>query len=687
VIRSPHPNAMLAPTVIAAVAWMALGFTLSVPATANGAATPSSPPFFSGHPDAATFKKATDTQLKDAKKALDRLLKVKGERTIENTLTAYNQVMTHAGNAASESNLMSEVNPDSAYRAMAEQQVQVASKFLDDLSLNRPVYDALQAVDVSRADSATQYFMMRTLRDFRRSGVDKDEAARKTIAVLLEDLVKTSQDFARNIRDDSRTITVDGVKDLDGLPQDFIESHPPGPDGKITLSIEYPDYFPVLNYAKNGDVRRRLMFADLNRAYPVNMPVLDSLVAQRYRLARILGYPDWADYITEDKMIGTAQNASDFIDRLGRTTRKRADDEYAVYLKRKQEDVGAAKQVNRWEMRYYGRLVRMRDYDFDPEKARAYFPFERVKQGVLAVTSTMFGLTYKRIANAAVWDPSVEAYEVWDGDRFLGRFFLDLHPRPGKFNHAGKFSIHQGAAGIQSPQHALVCNFAGGKPDDPGLMEHQDVKTFFHEFGHLLHAILGGQGRWVPVAGTSTEHDFVEAPSQLLEEWCWDPKVLATFAKHYETGEPIPADMVVKMKRADAFGRAIWVATHTFNSALSLGIYDRPPAEVNTDSLIGALEPQFTPVPRMPETHMQTAFGHLDGYSAVYYTYMWSLVISKDMFSAFNKSNLIDPTVATRYRDTVLVPGGTRPAKDMVHDFLGRDYDFTAFDAWLAEGD
>lgn len=643
--------------------------------------------FFSHNPDTAAFKADAYAELEMARTALDRMLALRGSRTVPNTLTLYNEAVTHAENAAYGAHLMESVHPDSAFRAQAEGITQTARKFLDDLSLNRDVYDALRSIDPKQSDDATKYFLAKTLNEFRRAGVDKNDATRNEISNLLEELTRTSQEFSKNIVNDSRTIQVDRVEDLAGLPEDFVKAHPAGADGKITLSIETPDYFPVIRYAANGEVRRRMMHETLNRGYPANMSTLDSLIQKRYRLARILGYPTWADYITEDKMIETANNAEDFIERLNGTTFKRAQDEYAVYVKRKQEDDSTATLVNRWEMSYYGRLIRMREFDFDPQEARAYFPFEKVKQGVLDVTSKMFGLTYKRIDNAAVWHPSVEAFEVWDGKKLLGRFFLDLHPRPGKFNHAAKFSIRQGAAGLQVPEHALVCNFPGGKPDDPGLMEHMEVKTFFHEFGHLVHAILGGQGRWEPVSGTATQRDFVEAPSQLLEEWCWDAKVLQTFARHNQTAESIPTSLVQRMRRADAFGRALTTATHAYYSAISLSIYSRPPEQVNTDQIVADLEPRFTPTPHMPDTHMQTSFGHLDGYSAVYYTYMWSLVIAKDMFSAFDRENLLAPEVAKRYREKVLAPGGSMPAKDLVRDFLKRDYNFKAFDAWLAGKD
>ncbi len=660
--------------------------TTSAPRPARRSRPAVAPPFFAGRPSAGTFRAQSEMELTQAQGAIDRMLAVRGPRTLQNTVLVFNEAMTHGENVAYQAHLLEAVHPDSAFRFQAESISQAANKFLDDLSLNREVYDALVSVDISKTDAATQYFMMRTLRDFRRAGVDKDEPTRRGIAAIYAELVKAGQDFDRNIRTDSRKIQVSAA-DLDGMPEDFLKAHQPGSDGKVTLSIETPDYAPIIRYAKRGDVRERLMHETMNRAYPANIAVLDSLLAKRYRVARILGYDTWADYILEDKMIGTTKNASDFIARLNDTTLKRAQEEYAAYLKRKQEDDPSARMVNRWEVSYYGRLIRKRDFDFDPQEVRPYFPFDEVKQGVLDVTSKMFGITYKRIANAPVWDASVEAYEVYEGPKLIGRFYFDLHPRPGKYNHAAKFTIRQGVKGLQLPEHALVCNFPGGKPGDPGLMEHTDVQTFFHEFGHLLHAIFGGQGQWEPVAGTATERDFVEAPSQMLEEWVWDPRVLQTFAKHYKTGQPIPAELVEKMRRADAFGRALSTATQAFYSAVSLHIYDKPPDQVVTDRVVADLEPRFSPVPPMPDSHMQTSFGHLDGYSAYYYTYMWSLVISKDMFSAFDKSNLLDPVIATRYRDIVLAPGGTRPARDMVHDFLGRDYDFRQFDAWLAGKD
>jgi len=683
---------MLAPLPIVISAFFALVLTGAAPAALLAAdatppaasATPVAPPFWTGRPDSAGFRALADGELRTAQAALDRLLQAKGPRTIENTLEPYNEALLHADNASYEANLIESVHPDSTVRAVAEEETRTSNKFLSDLGLNRGVYDALSSLHLKNADANTRYAVERTLRDFRLSGVDKDEATRKKIAALREELVTIGQEFDKNIRNDSRTITVDGAADLDGLPEDYIKSHPAGADGKITIGIEYPDFFPVMSYAKSADLRKRLLKEFLNRAYPANIPVLDRLIAKRYELALLLGFKTWAEYSTRDKMIENDRNVASFIERLRGLTLKRAQEEYATYLKRKREDDPAATAVDQWDRRYYGELIRKRDYNFDAQQARPYFPFDEVKEGVLSSTAKMFGLSYKRIANADVWDPSVEAYEVWEDGKLIGRFYLDLHPRPGKYNHAANFGIRNGVAGVQIPEAALVCNFAGGKPGDPGLMEHTDVVTFFHEFGHLLHAVLGGHQRWEPISGITTEWDFVEAPSQMLEEWAWNPGVLHTFAKNYQSGDPIPAEMVDRMRRADWFGRATQIAYQTLYSAISLNYYNRPAKEVDTDLILRDLEPKYTPFPPMPDTHFQAAFGHLDGYSAIYYTYMWSLVISKDMFSKFDRSNLLDPTIARRYRDTVIGEGGSAPAKKLVRNFLGRDYDFRSFDEWLA---
>jgi thimet oligopeptidase len=664
-----------------------MGMALVILIAASTTAAAESPPlFYSSRPDAPAFRAMCQGELKQAQAALDRVLAVKGKRTVQNTLVPYNELMLHADNAAYFSGLMESVHPDSTLRTTAEEMTQEAQKFLSELSLNRAVYDAIKGTELGNAEPDTKYLVQRTLRDFRRAGVDKDEPTRRKIASLREELVQIGQDFDKNIRNDSRTIKLDSVEELKGLPEDFIKAHPPGPDGKITISIEYPDRYPVMKYAENGEVRRRLYMERMNRAYPQNMAVLDRMVSRRHELANLLGFKTWADYVTEDKMIRNSARVSEFIERVSTLVVEPGKKEYEIYLKRKREDDSTATAVQNWESSYYSTLIKARDYDFDARAARPYFPFRQVKKGVMDVTSRIFGITFKKIEDAPVWHPTVEAYEVWDGGRMTGRFFLDLHPRPGKFNHAAQFTIRQGCAGHQLPEASLVCNFPGADPNDPGLMEHSDVETFFHEFGHLLHTIFAGGQRWEPLAGISTEWDFVEAPSQMLEEWVWYPSSLQAFAKHYQTSEPIPAEMVDKMRRADAFGRAIDSSYQVFLTTISLRMYDKDPIGISSERVVEEAERTVMPFPRVPDTHLQCNFGHLDGYSAIYYTYLWSAVIAKDLFSSFDRTKMLDPAVPTRYRKTILSAGGTKPAEQLVRDFLKRDFDYKAYEEYLREG-
>ncbi len=685
-------RSFLAPLGVA-VALMAAGCAGTQPQPAPTAAAVSlaaglpddNAPFWTGQPDAAELANRTDARLALAKRALDQLVAVTGKRTVANTLAPYDEILRQLDMAGSQDGVIAEVHPDSSVRSAAEDGSQRLSAFGTALSINRDVYNALAAVDTSSADPETRYYLRKTLRDYRLSGVDKDDATRAKITALRDSLTLIGQAFGRNIRDDVKTVTVHNARDLVGLPADFIARHQPGADGLITLTINYPDAVPVLTYATNDSLRRAMYFAYNTRAYPVNMAVLDRMIARRDELAHLLGYPSWAAYITADKMIGSATHASSFIDQIVAASGDAAQREYGELLARKRQDQPNAMTVNAWESSYYAELLRRSSYGFDAQQARPYFAYDKVKAGVLGVTSKLFGVSYRKVPDAPVWDPSVECYEMIENGQTVGRFYLDMHPRDGKYNHAAQFGARTGIAGRQIPEAVLVCNFPGGEPGDPGLMEHSDVRTFFHEFGHLVHTLLSGRHQWVGVGGISLEWDFVEAPSQLLEEWTWDPKVLATFATHYQTNQPIPADLVRQMKRAGEFGKALNVRNQMRYAKLSLSLYDRAPAKANSDSLVRVLSTAYSPFPFVDGAHMQTAFGHLDGYSAIYYTYMWSLVIAKDLFSQFNHDNLLDPAPARRYRDAILAPGGSAPAATLVQNFLGRPSSFAAWQAWLNE--
>jgi thimet oligopeptidase len=259
-----------------------------------------------------------------------------------------------------------------------------------------------------------------------------------------------------------------------------------------------------------------------------------------------------------------------------------------------------------------------------------------------------------------------------------------MFPRANKYKHFAHGTLLHGKDSVALPESVLMCNFRQPTATDPGLLEYGAVRTFFHEFGHLVHAIVSGQGRWAGTSGVATERDFVEAPSQMLEEWIRDPKVLQTFATHYQTGQPIPTALAQRLVKAGEINRGLGVRGQMWLAAMSLEYHRRDPNGLDTTAVMQELQRKYTPYEPVPGNHFQAAFGHLDGYSAVYYTYMWSLVIAKDMFSEFAaKGDIMDTSIASRYRKSVLEPGGSKPAADLVKDFLGRPYSFKAYEAWL----
>jgi thimet oligopeptidase len=340
--------------------------------------------------------------------------------------------------------------------------------------------------------------------------------------------------------------------------------------------------------------------------------------------------------------------------------------------------------VKPWDASYLNDRIKAEQYGVNASEVRPYFQYENVKNAVLATTGKLFGIRYQRVTDAKVWHPDVETYDVYEGARMLGRIYLDMHPRENKYKHYANFGVLRGKEGVALPEGALICNFAKPTASDPGLLEYNDVVTFFHEFGHLLHGVLGGHQRWAGISGIANERDFVEAPSQMLEEWARDPKTLQSFAIHYQTKKPIPLELAGKLRAADDYGRGLFVRQQMYYAATSLNFHNRDPKGLDTTQLSAQLQEKYTPYKYVPGTYFHESFGHLDGYSAVYYTYMWSLVIAKDMFSAFNaQGDIMKPEMAAKYRHAVLEPGGSKPAAKLVEDFLGRPYSFKPYETWL----
>jgi thimet oligopeptidase len=619
------------------------------------------------------FARASQEDLARARAAVARL---KSAPPSLRSLQDWDEASLAISDASARASLLRSVHPDAAMREAGERCEQEAEALATELALDPEVHKPLSALDVSREDEATRWYLYRVLRDFRRAGVDRPPEVRARVKALNEELVRIGQEFQRNIRDDVRRIEVTRAE-LDGLPEDYIRAHQ-----SLSITTDYPDYIPFMTYARSSSAREKLWRVYRQRAHPRNLDVLERMLTKRHELATLLGYSSWAAYVTEDKMIGSEKAAADFIEKISAAAAASAQKDYEVLLARKRRDDASAARVDAWDSEALKERVRVEQLDFDSQSVRPYFELNRVLQGILELTQQLFGIEVKRAPGLPVWHPGVTGWEVFDKGQLLGRFYLDLHPRDGKYKHAAQFVIASGVAGKALPEGALVCNFPAPGAE-PALLEHSEVVTFFHEFGHLLHHLFGGHTRWAGVSGVRTEWDFVEAPSQMLEEWCWDASVLQRFAKHHLTGEPIPAALVERMRKADEFGKGLRVRQQMFYAATSLRFHDRDPRGLDTTALSAELQERYTPFRHVDGTYFQESFGHLEGYSAIYYTYMWSLVIAKDLFGVFQREGLLSTAPAQRYRKAILQPGGSKPAHELVRDFLGREASFDAFAKWL----
>jgi thimet oligopeptidase len=632
--------------------------------------------------ESIAFSRRCESDAIRAREMLAALEAYDGPATVAGVLEPYNELLVAIFDASQGAGLMHSVHPDAAVRRAAGECEQIFDAIEVESRLSRPLYELVAAVDVADADPKTRYFVERTLRDFRLQGVDKNEATRARIRALNEEITALGQTFDRNITNSVGSIEVPSVDGLAGMPADWIEARDPDENGRYRVTTRYPDFIPFMRYAHNDELRRALYVERQNRGYPENVAVLEALIEKRWEVARLQGFESWADQALADKMIGDAEQAALFIDSGSTDALPRAREDYAELLAQLRKEQPEATVVQPWQQARLAHLVREEKFGLDPGAVRSYFEYGQVRDGIFRLTSDLFGVSFRKREGAETWHEDVEAWEMVEDGQVIGRFYLDMHPRDGKYQHAAHFYYRAGLADGRIPESVLVCNFPGGD-GRPARMEQEQVETFLHEFGHLLHYLFRYRQPWLGIS--QPERDFIEAPSTMLEEWVYDAPTLQSFARN-EQGEPIPDELVAKMRAARDFGQGLFVHRQLFLAALSLNFYDRDPDSFELEGLYRELSDRYSLLPYVEGTHMYTAFGHLNSYSAYYYTYMWSLAIAYDMFGRFEAAGLRDRSTAMDYREKVLAVGGSKPAREFIDDFLGRPYDFTAFERRLDSG-
>jgi thimet oligopeptidase len=637
--------------------------------------------------DPAALQTWVNERLAAEKADVAKLVAVTGPRTVENTLRPYDDAQNELAIAGNNAYLLFSLADSAAMRDMGQKMSSAISAAATELSLDTQVYHALAAVPLPTHDPATRHYLERTLLEYRLSGVDRDAATRAKIHALQDRITNDELAFGHNVANGMLKIQATRAE-LDGLPADYIARHKPDAGGAYTLTTDSPDETPVMSFAANSGLRLRMYEAYHGRAYPANEKVLRDMLTARQDLATALGYAHFADLATADQMIGSAANVEKLIGQVDEASRPAAQREYNELLAFAQQRQPGIKSISLADASYWAEQYRRAKFNFDAQSVRPYFPYAEVQAGILATAARLFHVSFRQVKDVVVWDPSVDSYDVFDeapGDqgKRLGRIYLDMHPREGKDKWFSSGPIVPGIRGRELPEGMLICNFSGGVAGDPGLMEYDEVVTFFHEFGHLMHHILGSQGEWSGQGGFDVEGDFVESPSQMLEEMFHSTAILQSFGKNYKTGEPIPAALVARMNAASAYGRARWLQSQLLYSSYAFQVHDEAPAGINFDGLYQQDVKRFSTFARVPNDHFFASFTHLEGYASNYYTYVLDKVIALDFFSQFDPNHLLDGPTAMRYRRTVLEPGATKPAAELVKDFLGRPQNMHALERWM----
>ena len=632
---------------------------------------------------------ATEAGLKNAEEILQKILMVDNEnRSFENTLEKIDDIYATIEMVWSPGYLMSSTHTDEKIRDEGLESSRKIEKYITDLSLNKDLYNAV--LDYSRTKGGQQLegykkkYLDDTIRDFRRSGLALSDEKREKVKALFNDLSDLGLAFSKNIADYQDTLFL-SEDEMEGLPEVYkIERHQK--DGRYAVDMSYPSIGPYFKLAESDKSRKELRFRYNNRAKESNLEILDNIIRKRNQLAAMLGYRSYAEYRTEDRMAKNPENVWSFEKDLIAKVRKKAEADVNIMLKIKSDRNGnAATTIDPWEAAYYENLVLKKKFNLDSEEVKKYFEFNNVTKGLFTIYQTLFNIRFREIKNPSVWHEDVLMYEVFDAstEELIGRFYLDMFPRANKYSHAAAFSVTIGkmtSNGYQKPATALVCNFPKPSELEPSLLSHDNVETYFHEFGHLVHGVLT-KSPLMAYAGTSVARDFVEAPSQMLENWVWQKESLNLFAQHYQTGETIPDSLLNKMVAAKNVNSGTKALQQIFYGILDFTLHDGydPDKDESTTDIVKKLQNELTLYPFQKGTHFQAAFGHLNGYGAAYYGYKWSEVYAQDMFSVFEENGIMDMQTGMKYRSVILEKGGTKEALDLVQEFLGRESNNKAF--------
>ncbi len=636
----------------------------------------------------------TKKYIDSAQESIDQILQIPDDqRSFLNTVQTFDTIgalsdFTVAANIFETLELSS---PDEAIRNAAHKAVLAMKAFwIEAVSTNKALYQALKVYAEGNAaeeklSQTEHYFLSETIKDLERAGLNLPDDQLVLVKKVKKELIALTQNFERNIAQDKSHITVD-IDDLKGLDENFIKNLKRADDGAYILGVDYPTIFNVIENCAVEDTRKRLSNAFANRAYPANEVILKEVIAKRDELAKLLGFASYADLDLDNQMVKNPGRAYDFIRDLVNRIEKKVGQELDQWVAELPASVvlTADGKIKPWDFQYLKTTYKKKHFAIDEREIAKYFPMEKTIEGLLDVYRQFLSIDFEEVPVSGLWHDDVKMVKVYTKDRaqLLGYLLLDLYPRPNKFSHAAHFSVIP--AGFQDNNQrrvamsVVLANFPKPTSDRPSLLMRSDVNTFFHEFGHALHALLGATEQ-ASVAGTSVKKDFVELPSQMLEEWLWDKEILQKVSSHYQTGKSLSDELIEKILQLKHFDSGNWLQRQASLAMLSLDYFAQG-AHKDPFAILQKLQEQYqSRIMFNPDNHMYAAFGHLAGYGAKYYGYLWSKVFALDLFAEIKKHGLLNPQIGAKYIREVIGKGGSQDPNELLRNFLGREPNNDAF--------
>lgn len=638
--------------------------------------TPANQPFWAS---SKSIKSRCDSDVGEAKRLENATIAASGTT---GALDAYNDLLILSQDLSNQLALILQAHPNSSVREAAADCSQRLQGLLDRLTEDRVLYDALDSVDQKLIPLQAQNFLSKELRSFRLKGVALDADQRQRVKVIQEQLRNTRKAFLKNIQDDVRYISVRPAQ-LDGLPDRFKDQHPPQENGLISVSTQYSDYIPILTYARDELIRETLTKEFHSRGYAKNQDTLIQLLKLRHEYAELLGFSSWADYVAQDKMVDSSSEASDFTSRIAQFVKPRMRADMKLLLELKRVEDPKATILHPWDVYYYTERYRQKLKISEAySSAREYLQPESVVFGAINIFAELFKLNIIEERQAITWHPTVRRYRVEQNDEPIGYFYLDMYARPDKYSGAAMFPLRLGITRGQLPEAALLFNLTSPEQGD-GLMGHNEVVSFFHQLGHVLHHTFARSSRWATLTGPSLEWDFILAPAQVFEEWAWSGDVLRRFAQHHQTKEQIPLQLVERLRAARHVGVGIESMQQIFYQALSLALHSTPPKQLNLETITKSAEKRYSPFGVSEETHVYANFYQLADYSSLMYAQQWSLARARDILTRFRGQSLMNPRAAQAFVQHILSKGGLEPAHQLMETFLGRASNEEAYRVWV----